>query len=495
MLRADNSGPQSLGLVIDIENRLCSRGAVNAESRWTIDRVPDNLRKVHSSAFDPEMIGIGPFHGESRLQVMQGHKLRFLNRLLEGNLARRGSGGDVSRTTEGERASDDRECKEDNDGDRIAKAELLDDIMEAMRILKDKTRACYQVTPEIDEDYLRSDYFVEKTVVDGCFVVELLRLYHDRFCLQPDAVAIQDDPIFTNPRILTTLRRDLLLLENQLPFFVLDKLYELINKSNNIDHQQAVRLEVLAVTFFNPLLLGHDAASKLDNEKPKPHHLLQVFRSTFLKSESEKAHKKGSNWVKSRSNPKGSIMGIDLHFASELEEAGVRFEKRRGHGLLDIQFRHHTLRVPPLPINEHAISLLLNCVAYELNVDQPEPIFANYLMFWNSLVNSPGDVQILHNHGIINNTLGSNVDVANLLVRCREVIYDRDLGYLHDEIKNVNDYCERYYESKCRVWWRSLIRERFSSPWTCLSLFAAIILLLLTFLQTIYTVYPYYRPN
>lgn len=266
----------------------------------------------------------------------------------------------------------------------------------------------------------------------------------------------------------------------------------MINKKNNIDDQQAVPLDELAVTFFKQLFQGRYAASELDARKPKAQHLLEVVHSTCLQRVSEKVRK---NLVKSRFNSKGNTTGLVLHFASELEEAGVQFKKRKGHSLLDIEFGHRTLQVTPLPINDHTISLLLNCVAYELTGGHPQPIFTNYLIFWNSLVNSPVDVQILHNHGIVNNALGSNEDVANLLIRCREVLYDRNLGYLYNEIKEVNEFCERYYESKYRVWWRSLIREHFSSPWTCLALFTAIILLLLTILQTIYTIYPYYRPH
>ncbi|XP_030441191.1 UPF0481 protein At3g47200-like [Syzygium oleosum] len=497
MERGDADKPRSMHWLVGIEG-FGDRGlAHNAESLRTIDRVPSNWRGVHNNAFDPEMICIGPLSEQSdRLWVMERHKLRFLNRLLGGKLERWRSGGDMPRTSaDGERVSDDRERKEDDDGGRIAKAALLDDFVEAMRILEEETSACY-VNNIHDRQFMPfrlCNTEVHMMVVDGCFVVELLRLYYDLVHNKIPAWAIEDDPILTNPQILTTLRRDLLLFENQLPFFVLEKLYELINKKNNIDHQQAVPLEELAVTFFDPLLPQRNAASKLDTEKPKA-HLLEVFRSTFLKSVSEKVAKKEKNRVKSQLNPNGSMRGLVLHFASDLQEAGMQFKKWKGHDLLDIEFSHDTLQVPPLSLNDNTISLLLNFVAYELSVNHSEPLFTNYFMFWDTLVNSPRDIQILHKHGIINN-FGSAEDVAKLLMRCRQVIYDLDLGYLYDEIKEVNEYCERYYESKYRVWWRSLIRERFSSPWTCLSLFAAIILLLLTLLQTFYTVYAYYRPH
>ncbi|KAK3437937.1 hypothetical protein EUGRSUZ_C02579 [Eucalyptus grandis] len=501
MALGDNDNHQSPEWVVEIKNCLDGGLAPDAKSPWTIGKVPGKWSRVHDSAFHGEMVDIGPFDiyyyrershihrpsFHSDLPVGRDLKMRFLLRLLGGKLERRGRDGDVSRTTEGQRASDGCERDEHDDGGRIAM--LLDHLAEAMQILEQKTRACYS---ESFNDR-SSEEFVEMMVVDGCFVVELLRLYHQRFNPQSPGVATEYDPIFTNPRTLTALRRDLLLLENQLPFFVLEKLYELINKNNKIDHQHAVPLEVLAVTFFDPLLPQHNAASKLDTNKPKA-HLLDVFRSTFLKSVSEKVLKKGKSEVESRLNPNGSMRGLVRHFASELQEAGMQFKKRKGHDLLDIEFDHNTLRVPQLSIDDNTISLLLNFVAYEMSVQHPEPFFTNYLMFWDSLINSPRDIQIFRKRGIINH-LGSENEAAELLVKCRELNYDLDLGYLYNEIKEVNEYCEQYYGSKYSVWWRSLIRERFSSPWTCLSLFAVIILLLLTLLQTFYTVYAYYRPH
>ncbi|KAF8025914.1 hypothetical protein BT93_F2670 [Corymbia citriodora subsp. variegata] len=507
----DDNEPLLPEFVIRVKDSITMGLASNEKSSWTIDIVPRNWRDVHKNAFLPEIIRIGPFtftdENETfhRLRVMEKHKVRFLNRLLRGELERRRR--QIWTEEKGLLPVHER-GEDDDDGGRVAEALRLDDLLEAMHILEPKTRAFY--SENFPSSYGRIG-FMEMMVVDGCFLVELLRLYYDLLHKKSAGESIEDDPILTNPQILTTLRRDLLLLENQLPFFVLEKLFELINKKNNIDHQQAVRLEVLAVTFFDPLLPQEKAraefhnrsgdvfmdvlnpASKLDAQKPKA-HLLDVFRSTFLTSVNEKVHKKGQNQVKPRLNPDGRSRGIVLHSASELQEAGVQFEKWKDHDLLDIKSGHRTLRVPPLSLSDYTISLLLNFVGYELSVNHPEPFFTNYLMFWNSLVNSPRDIQILRKHRIINN-MGSEKEVAELLLRCKQVIYDLDLGYLYHEMKDVNDYCKRYYDSKYHVWWRSLIRERFSSPWTCLSLFAAIILLLLTLLQTFYAMYAYYRPH
>ena len=62
---------------------------------------------------------------------------------------------------------------------------------------------------------------MEMMVFDGCFIVELLlRLDGGHQALQ--------DPVFRSDHIFSRLLRDLLLVENQLPFFLLMKLFEMI---------------------------------------------------------------------------------------------------------------------------------------------------------------------------------------------------------------------------------------------------------------------------
>ncbi|XP_039171725.1 uncharacterized protein LOC104452055 [Eucalyptus grandis] len=75
-----------------------------------------------------------------------------------------------------------------------------------MLILAQKMRACYSESLEYLRDgSYNNDDFVEMMVIDGCFVVELLRLYYDLFHTKSIVEAIEDDPIFTKPVILTSL--------------------------------------------------------------------------------------------------------------------------------------------------------------------------------------------------------------------------------------------------------------------------------------------------
>ncbi|KAK9268983.1 hypothetical protein L1049_000750 [Liquidambar formosana] len=288
--------------------------------------------------------------------------------------------------------------------------------------------------------------------------------------------------------MLRTLQRDLLMLENQLPFFVLEKLFELTSLA------EEPSLFELIFSFFDPLLPRENNIPKLNPEE-EFEHMLDVFRSTFLSPVKDKIPKAGWKQLQTATNIPLVQERQLIHCVKELQEAGVKFKKAEDRELLDINFEGGVLDIPPLYIDANAVPLLLNFVAYEQCDQDARPFFTNFFMFFDSLINTPKDVEILHKNGIINHALGSNKDVANLFNRlCKEIVYDLDECYLSKQMKGINDHCKAYYVTKWHVWWTNLIRDYFKSPWTFLSVLAAIALLLLTATQTSYALVAYYRP-
>lgn len=140
--------------VIDINRCLGEDHIYDAGRSWTIYRVPNNLREVYKSAFVPKIISIGPFHNrDPRLQAMEEHKMRYLMRLLGGKFEENGEGGDKEKLPRN--------------------VVNLEDLVNSMKLLEQKTRACYSEPFDIP-----SDDFVQMMVIDGCFVIELLRLFN-----------------------------------------------------------------------------------------------------------------------------------------------------------------------------------------------------------------------------------------------------------------------------------------------------------------------------
>ncbi|KAL9671531.1 hypothetical protein QQ045_009100 [Rhodiola kirilowii] len=179
----------------------------------------------------------------------------------------------------------------------------------------------------------------------------------------------------------------------------------------------------------------------------------------------------------------------------ELQEVGVRFKRGDEKNLLDIKFSNGTLEIPPLYINDNTVPIFLNFLAYEQCDQEAEPYFTNFFTFLDGLISSSKDVKILHQYEIINHALGSKENVANLFNKvCRELVFDVDHCYLSKQMVEVNQYWTDYYATKWHVWRTNLIHDYFSSPWTAISLGAAILLLILTALQTVYSAITFYHP-
>jgi hypothetical protein len=127
------------------------------------------MRRVQRKAYEPNVISIGPYHhGVERLAAMEKLKLKFVRSLFEQNGLE------------------------------------LDLVKNALGKLEKEARICYSKEKEIP---LESDEFVEMMLINGCFVVELLREVwrHESEHQIP----------FIQRWMLPIFCRDLIMLENQ----------------------------------------------------------------------------------------------------------------------------------------------------------------------------------------------------------------------------------------------------------------------------------------
>ncbi|KAI7981907.1 UPF0481 protein [Camellia lanceoleosa] len=176
----------------------------SSPSKRCIFRIHEELRGVNEKAYDPDIVAIGPYHhGKDHLQMMEEHKLRYLQLLVE--------------------------RKDEADSERY---------VFAIRSLEQEARRCYA-----EPISLSPDEMIEMLILDGCFIIELIRSFETP-CLRD-----RNDPIFKMVWIINSLQRDLMLFEDQLPFSILCKLFDLIevpNKHNRLIH--------LVLCFFSDLL-------------------------------------------------------------------------------------------------------------------------------------------------------------------------------------------------------------------------------------------------
>ncbi|KAL3833307.1 hypothetical protein ACJIZ3_008046 [Penstemon smallii] len=461
------SKPVESEWIISIKEKLDQAQQDDVAGCWaklSIYRIPQCLRDAgDDKAYIPQIVSLGPYHhNKRRLRNMDRHKWRALHYILK-------------RTNQ--------------------EIQLY---LDAVKELEEKTRACYEGSFS-----LSSNEFVEMIVLDSCFILELFRGAAGGFTQLGYS---RNDPIFAMRATMHLIQRDMIMLENQIPLFILDRLFGL--QSDNPCLNGVVAR--LALGFFDPLTPTDEPLTKSDRSKLESTlanvssfdplteqgglHCLEVFRRNLL------AIRTGPKptprmWIKRWSHADrvaDKRRQQLIHCVTELKDSGIKFKKRKTDRFWDIRFKNGVLQVPRLLIHDGTKSLFLNLIAYEqCHLDCTNEI-TSYVIFMDNLIDSPEDVSYLHYCGIIEHWLGSDAEVADLFNRlCQEVVFDMNDSYLSKLSEQVN----HYYDHRWNAWRASLKHRYFNNPWSIISFFAAVILLLLTLAQTFYTVYGFYWPH
>ncbi|KAA8541092.1 hypothetical protein F0562_025055 [Nyssa sinensis] len=371
---AENEHVESPDFVIGIRKGLDE--VLHQQGGHSIFEVPSSLQKLEPDAFIPHVVSIGPYHrNEKRLQGMEKHKWRVL--------------GHVLRRTK----------------------YPIEFYRDAILPLEMDTRNCYD---KLFKKF-RSSEFVEMMLLDACFILELLNvaangIKHCGYKL--------DDPLFTTRGISPFIQRDLLMLENQLPLFVLNRLFPLTWGQSIMDMD--VSVDQLALKFFDSVLPGisKNLPKFKRNERPRL-HLLDIVRQAL---------RPPSRWVPSEYK---QPFQTAMHSVTSLRGTSVVFKKKYSTKFTDIEFSKGVLYIPPLVIHDSTKSIFLNLMVFEQYYPRCSNDVTSYVSFMDGLINSAKDVEYLYDKGIIDHGLGSNEDVANLFNNLRkDIVFDTNDSYL-----------------------------------------------------------------
>ncbi|QHO26777.1 hypothetical protein S83_021721 [Arachis hypogaea] len=188
-----------------------------------IYRVPHEIRKINEDAYTPKVVSIGPFHHEDpKLLKMENQKRIYCRHFIE--------------------RSDTKN---------------LESFVSCVQELEPEVRSCYS-----DEIKLSEEEHVMVILVDCCFILELLLRYHFKWWPSHDAMILRR-------RLVSYIHYDLLLLENQVPFFILEKLYNLAFpstlNSGNPSHPSLLSLTLLYIVPSDSIISGSDLGIFLSN--------------------------------------------------------------------------------------------------------------------------------------------------------------------------------------------------------------------------------------
>ncbi|XP_031490589.1 UPF0481 protein At3g47200-like [Nymphaea colorata] len=415
--------------VVDMAAKLQSYDPVQESIAWksrSIYKVPSNLINLtKTNAYTPEMVSFGPYHhGRPQLMPMEEHKQRALFHFLR-------------RTSI-----------------------TLEAVVDCIKQVEQQLVNHYDEPPAV----AGPSSFAKMMVIDGCFMLEILRMRKGTGDYSPS------DPIFSSHGMLYALpyiKRDMLMLENQIPLLVLDRLVAVETGKPRSEEGHVHRL---VTDFFSLRPLSRGGGEGL--------HVLEVFRRGLIEGRPA-----------GLPHPPSEEPELIVRSAVELYEAGIRFKKSKTRSLRDIDFKHGVLRLPRITVDDTAESMLLNLMAYErMHVGAGNEV-SSYVSFMDTLIDSAKDVAMLQSKGIILNALGSDKAVAKLFNELsREVTIDPSskLGEVHRRLG-------RYSTQKHNMWRANLIHTYFRNPWAILSLVAAVVLLALTIAQTVYSALGYYH--
>ncbi|GMN67020.1 hypothetical protein TIFTF001_036088 [Ficus carica] len=375
---------------------------IQTSNRWHIVRVPSHVRVVDELAYTPKILSIGPIHHDApSLKAMEAHKSRFLTRLQN----------------------------------EITSQNILAEIKDAMTNLESEARKCYSE----EFDHINSNDFVQMLVLDACFIVEFLRL-HEKACKGEDVM----EPVFGTRWMLPVIGRDLLMLENQLPMFVIREIYNLTSFSAESEQTPLVDLALQLFETLRPFkdkLPSEISASKRESDIS---HLLGLFQASFVLSTDESSF---GNIGRRRLNEYDRFPGKGrVNNATRLNFAGISFCPQSDDNFLTFELEHQKLKIPTLLLDDGTSPLLRNLLAYEQSNRYAAPYFTSLAVFMDSIVDTAKDVDILRNAGFIKQVKGGNDEIVDLLNSLtRELEFDiNDCYYLSKPIHDINNFCRSF---------------------------------------------------
>lgn len=499
-----------------------------------ICKVQQHIREVDRFSFEPFILSIGPYHhGAAKLRNMDKLKWGYLDEVI-----------------------------------RLNPEKTLPDFLVTIGELIQEARNCYPEEIGMDDEE-----FLQMLLLDGCFILVGLggtqRIFEhvlqtkSQTCALEEVVVenenglgkqlsrdtgndIQSSASNTADQDVQTDRKeanedgknddqaglwfgrfinhDLFLLENQIPFFIVKKLYELAAGQTNLasgltdDMKKYVEL---ALCFYPKAV---QASDRLENFQHLLHLCHMYFRPNMKVDNSHyytvepiaisKLFSFGRKYFKLGHHPEANEQVMpagqevdSLRSGQELNrwrrvaqyiEAGVKFKKHQydnldPHSLLDIKFMNGSIEIPCLVVDEYTGSLFRNLIAFEQTCPQFGDDFTAYIVFMSQIISMPEDVTLLVDREIIVHHLDSDKHVSDLFTMLsKDVVFDFNGNYY---LRALCLAMEAHYQSRLNRWIAAwLWVNHFSNPWLALAALGTVLVLICTIIQTIYTVLTYIKP-
>jgi hypothetical protein len=502
-----------------------------------IFRVPKNIKQVDKLSYEPKVLSIGPYyHGNSSLLFMEKVKWNCLDYVLKLNYRKK---LEFYLTVMESLEKQARSCYSQEvslESDIFLRMLMLDGCFLLVYLgvtngldwcVKEEnaTDSNYQGREPLQHTISKQGGIMEHTFHKGASTesmsartssnlcstegVELGHISSGEQCYdQKDPDQPKHDSVFAWHH--SEIFRDLLLLENQLPFSVLKSIYGLLvgEEAPDLLTEKVCKYLELNVQKYTTVAREFDGQKDFD-------HLLQLCHMYFRpqrRIQPEKHCQVGNRWSNRLTifwSRHPELSGYRYQQASHVSscqtlsrwrraeqyhEAGIEFTRKvqtehNQHSLLDISFNKGQVEIPCLLIDENTACLFRNLVAFEQTCSQYGNDLTAYIAFISQLVSTPRDVALLARKGIIMNHMRTDEEVSTLFSKLgKNVDFDQNSAHY---LKSVCLMMEDYYQNRINRWMAWLWHNHLRNPWLALAVVAAAVVLICTVIQSLLALLAY----
>ncbi|KAD3336132.1 hypothetical protein E3N88_31651 [Mikania micrantha] len=269
---------------------------------------------------------------------------------------------------------------------------------------------------------------------------------------------------------------DMVLLENQIPLFFLDQMFQctVLKFNSNVSFIEHIKPVLNSHKLFQADLKFNNISFGTND------HFLSLLHQCYMPP---------ARYIIKK------CMSKIIHSAIDLDRAGVNFKPSKDPTwVMDMEVKQNqlpcffwswnkpTLTMPALSVHDSTELLFRNLIAYEQSFPTQSYV-SSYAFVMDMLVNTQEDVAKLVESKVLVNIMSSNEEAANMINKiCKNVIVSD--SYYEEEWEKLINYCNGY-------WPKHIAKMRstyFSSPWSIIALVAGMILFVLQDLQTIFTI-------
>ncbi|KAA8518031.1 hypothetical protein F0562_015505 [Nyssa sinensis] len=442
-----------------------------------MNRVPEKFRRKSKfeRSYKPRVVAIGPYHFGKDFENDQVNKLKPV---MAGLFCHVQCAGQVD-------------------------AKFFDGFAEQIKGVRD----------QYDEEstrHINEKEFARMMFLDGCFIIVFISFF----------ITSGLEELGLTKDIIVSVQHDIFLLENQLPFEVLQALC----RAEGFNIYELLRILDL---YFRYCTIGYDQHFQQEIgykeiRIAQPLHLLDLLRITWLGKDKgrgkvkakfseivkQKCHthmegfctpcssscfsllrKVSQLFMKSHRSGFPLLMktrhlfmkGRVVRNIKELVTTGIYVRPNKSNLLSDIHFSNIVtgrLTLPRIIIDGSTRAIFLNMIAHEKCMND-DFRFTSYISFLDSLIDNADDVSLMRSAGVLKHFLNSDEEVAKLFNEIGADLVPQSDIYMPVKIKIYN-YLESKGRAKVATWLAEVSRDHFRSPWTTIAVFAAFFAIALT---------------